>query len=212
MFGAFNSLIHCFEMFWDIYPKASSGPYAWQHRPLKRKRSDVNNKAKPNLESGGQEHLPVAGDNQCDHRFGGLCLSDSTLWKDQYLQYDDLRNLPRSMDVFRKIEQDPVLTLNLAKPGMTAGRILAHAVSFFDKLWSQNHPMTFKFGVTHDAAVRWRNTTFGYKYSKDKFDYMAIIYGTSNPHGPSFLEAALIDRFGSNLFAFHLMFNVLVCF
>ncbi len=173
----------------------------------------MNNKSEPNLKSGagGLEHLPVVGENQCDDRFGGRCLPDSTLWKDQYLQYDDLKNLPRSMDVFRKIERDPVLSLNLAKPGMTAGRILAHAVAFFEKLWSQNHPMTFKFGVTHDAAVRWHNTNFGYKYSRDKFDYMTIIYGTSNPHGPSFLEAALIDRFGSNLFAFHHCLKFMAC-
>lgn len=61
--------------------------------------------------------------------------------------------------------------------------------------------MTFKFGITHDPCVRWHNTKFGYKYSKDPFQQMLVVYAASNPHGPAFLEAALIDRFGSFLVA-----------
>ena len=62
--------------------------------------------------------------------------------------------------------------------------------------------MTFKFGITHDAYVRWHNRGWGYKYSKDRFEKMVVVYAAANPHGPAFLEAALIDRFGGFLVAF----------
>ncbi|CAK9051425.1 Uncharacterized protein SCF082_LOCUS28225 [Durusdinium trenchii] len=42
----------------------------------------------------------------------------SLAWKDDYLQHDDLKNLPRSRDVFHKIEVDPELTMELPKPGL----------------------------------------------------------------------------------------------
>ncbi|CAK9027521.1 unnamed protein product [Durusdinium trenchii] len=132
------------------------------------------------------QHLPFESDFQ---------LSDpqdppSFLWEDRYLQHPDLRSLPRSQDVFRKIELDPCLLLALPKPSATAGRILEHAIQTFEDLVSKNKPLTFKFGITHDASIRWNNETFGYKYSKDIFDYMLVIYGASNPYGPAFLEAA----------------------
>ena len=33
----------------------------------------------------------------------------------------------------------------------------------------------------------------------DKFDYMIVLYAASHRHGPAFLEASLIQRFGSFL-------------
>ena len=121
-------------------------------------------------------------------------------WEDKYLLHADLSALPRSQDVFRKIESDPSLALSLPKPGATAGSVLAHAIRTFDSLAKKNTPMTFKFGITHDAHIRWHNKTFGYRYSKDVFDFMLVIYAASNPYGPAFLEAALIEHFGSSLF------------
>lgn len=188
------SSLRCCVSF-SVQPKDSVVPYAWQHQPLKRlKTAATVNVNEPEL---AYQHLPFESDFQ---------LSDpqdppSFLWEDRYLQHPDLRSLPRSQDVFRKIELDPCLLLALPKPSATAGRILEHAIQTFEDLVSKNKPLTFKFGITHDASIRWNNETFGYKYSKDIFDYMLVIYGASNPYGPAFLEAALIDRFGGFLFA-----------
>ena len=180
-------------------PEASLGPYAWQSRPLKRVRSN----AKPSIDPVQQEgcnlqHLPLESEEQ-----RGDVVKPSIplrVWEDRYLLHPELANLPRAKEVFRKIECDHSLSLMLPKPGVTPGRVLEHCVEVFEKLHARMKPMTFKFGFTHDAAVRWHNSVFGYKFSKDPFDYMLIIYGAGNPHGPAFLEAALIDRFGSSLF------------
>ena len=124
-------------------------------------------------------------------------------WEDRYLEHADLRKLERSKEVFRKIEMDPCLSLSLPRPTATnAGASLEHAAQTFEKLYSKYQPMTFKFGITHDASVRWRNETFGYTHSKgDKFDHMLVVYAAANPYGPAFLEASMIQRFGSDLFA-----------
>ena len=174
--------------------KDSLGPFAWQFTPNKRLRSTANTVVPENV---GCSLLPV----QCDKP--AACGTDpvNSKWKDSYLGHPDLANLPRSMDVFRKIERDVNLSLQLPRAGSTPGRVLQHSVSLFEALLSKHQPMTFKFGITHDAAVRWHNTKFGYKYSKDPFSHMIIIYAAANPHGPAFLEAMLIDRFGSFLFA-----------
>ena len=137
-----------------------------------------------------KEKNPYAKD--CDRK-----LAEPFSWEDCYLKHDDLKILPRSQDVFRKIELDPRLSLLLPKPGANAGRVLEHATKTFEALLSKHKPMTFKFGFTHDAAVRWHCDAFGYKYSREPFEFMVVIYAASNALGPAFLEAALIDRFGS---------------
>lgn len=122
-------------------------------------------------------------------------------WEDRYLLYPDLKILARSQDCFRKIEMDHCLSLALPKPGSTPGSVLNHCIKTIEKLYAEKKPMTFKIGFTHDPAVRWHNSVFGYKGSKDPFDYMIVLYGAANPHGPAFLEAALINHFGGYLFA-----------
>ena len=42
---------------------------------------------------------------------------------------------------------------------------------------------------------------YGYQHSKDRFDRLHVVYAASNPYSPAMLEAALIDRFKSNLVA-----------
>ena len=97
--------------------------------------------------------------------------------------------------------KDPVLWLQLPRPAATAGRALEHSINTFQRLYSANKPMTFKFGLTHDASVRFHNRRFGYVTSKDPFDYMLVLYATSNSHGAAFLEAALINQFKRSLIA-----------
>lgn len=124
-------------------------------------------------------------------------------WEDHYLKHEDLAGLPRSRDVFRKIEADPCLFISLPKPSATAGGILNHAIQSFERLLEKNKPMTFKFGFTHCAHTRFYNTKFGYKHAKVTFDCMLVLFGAPNPHGPAFLEAALVEKYLSSLFAIY---------
>ena len=124
------------------------------------------------------------------------------LFKDTYLDHADLANLSRSRDVFRGIESHPLLTLRLPKPGASAGLVLRHCAQVFQQVLDKNKPMTWKFGLTHDGVMRWTNPTFGYSCSRtktDKFDYMIVLYAASHCHGPAFVEASLIQQFGSFL-------------
>lgn len=173
-------------------------PYAWQHNRVKKLRI-----THPAVDT-APNYLPL---ESTKHVRACPCLgghgNSEVMWKDCYLQHEDLAGLSRSQDVFRKIEVDPYLSMNLPKPKATAGAVLRHCVQVFERLLEKFKPMTFKFGITHDAHVRWWNPKFGYKHSKDKFEHMLVLFGASNPHGPAFLEAALIEKYGSALLVCH---------
>lgn len=179
----------------------SLGPYAWQHRSLTRLRSEAVAATKPASQekSEGQPELGKHEPQPC-----ALSKPEpeprSITWEDKYISYPDLKDLPRSCEVFRKIELDPCLSMNLPKPSWNPGRVLQHCIQTFEKLYSQHKPMCFKFGFTHDASVRWRNDKYGYRRRKD-FDAMIVLFAAGNAHGPSFSEAALINEFKSYLFA-----------
>lgn len=106
-----------------------------------------------------------------------------------------LMSLERSVEVFRKIQMDPCLSCELPKPGATAGAVLRHCCNLFESLLSRWKPMTFKFGITHDASFRWHNAKFGYKFARDRFEKMVVCYAASDPYGPAFLEAGLIEKY-----------------
>ena len=40
---------------------------------------------------------------------------------------------------------------------------------------------------------------YGYKFARDCWAGMVVLFASHEPHGPAFLEAALIDRYQSNL-------------
>ena len=181
-----------------LVSEASLGPYAWQYNGTKKLKLSHGNATDPN-----PENLPVANPATRSAPPGKRVVSEGVMFKDTYLQYDDVASLPRSQDVFRRIELDPCMGLRLPKPGSTAGTVLKHCAQVFEDLLRKNKPMTFKFGISHDPCVRWHNSRFGYKYGKDPFECMTIVYTASNGHGPAFLEAALIDRYGSFLIAIY---------
>jgi hypothetical protein len=115
----------------------------------------------------------------------------------EHLDFEDLRELARSASVFSEIAEDPCVSLSLPPSGVTAGRVLEHACTVFQKHHSKLSPMTFKFGFTHSPCFRWHSKLFGYKDCVDKFQHMTILFAAANPHAPAFLEAALIREFGS---------------
>lgn len=85
-----------------------------------------------------------------------------------------------------------------------AGVVLRHAYRVVDKLLEQHAPMTYKFGISHNAEWRWSNELYGYAFSRDKWSKMLVLYQSDEPWGPSMLEAALIHRYDGNLVV-HLM-------
>ena len=77
--------------------------------------------------------------------------------------------------------------------GATAGRVLHHAKASMTKLFTQYQPMIFKIGYTHNPEWRWTNDLYGYKFDRDMWEAMVILYQSEESGGPSMLEASLID-------------------
>ena len=173
--------------------EASLGPYAWESTLSAPKKMRRHEPATTNL-----QNLPVQEDASGETM--GRVVS-TPMFKDVFLEHEELAALPRSQNVFRKIELDSYVSLRLPKPNATAGTVLKHSCQVFEQLLQKHKPMTFKFGITHDPCVRWHNVSWGYKVSKDPFQHTLVIYSAGNPHGPAFLEASLIDRYGSFLVA-----------
>lgn len=113
------------------------------------------------------------------------------------MQDSDLRNLSRTSEVFQGIENEKHMSYRLPKPGVTAGRVIAHGDMVVESLLAKHSPMTFKIGITHCARFRWYHKPYGYKHTWEKFEHMTIIFAASNSIGPAFLEAALIAKFRS---------------
>ena len=114
----------------------------------------------------------------------------------------DVLELPRTTDVFSKIEADRFLSYRLPPAQANAGAVLHHAVAVFEGLHLRKSPMTFKFGFSHCAHFRWHNPAFGYKHDlANKFEHLMVLYLASDPIGPAFLEAALIQRYRGYLIA-----------
>ena len=111
----------------------------------------------------------------------------------------EIRALPRASEVFGLIDADSSLSITLPPAGASAGTVLEHAATVYNRLQAKHSPMTFKFGITHNPHWRWYNQTYGYRHCFDKFEEMVIIYASENPHGPAFLEASLIREFGSTM-------------
>ena len=114
-----------------------------------------------------------------------------------YLAHEDLCTLSRSKGVFEQIESQPHMSLSLPKPGATAGFVLGHAANVFERLHKDQYPMTFKFGITHSPYFRWHHRPYGYRHGQENFERMIVVYAAANPWGPAFLEAHLIERYGS---------------
>ena len=174
--------------------EASLGPYAWEgnlggstaleskhgYGPLRHQFS----KPVEQLDAGHQRCLQKLKSPPC------------------YLQDPVLKNLPRTVEAFLKIEGDPSISYRLPKLGATAGQVLKHANDCFSALQSKHYPMTFKFGITHDPHFRWHNEKWGYCHSFDRFEQMVVVFAAGNPHGPAFLEASLINHFQSHMALF----------
>ena len=107
----------------------------------------------------------------------------------------DLKHVPRTPEVFTKIEKDIKIFLHLPKIGASAGQVLKHAINCFHGLHSKHAPMTCDFGITHDPVFRFHNEMWGYRRSFDRFEIMVVLLAAENPVATAYLEAAFISQF-----------------
>jgi hypothetical protein len=78
-----------------------------------------------------------------------------------------------------------------------SGNVVLHCSKFLDNLIASQSPVMFKIGYTHNPLWRWGNRMYGYAAGREKWSNMVIIYISPEPHGPSMLEACLIDKYKS---------------
>ena len=102
--------------------------------------------------------------------------------------------LPRTADVFAKIDSDSRLSYNLASKGALPGAVLKHCFEVVDQVVSKNSPLIYKVGYTHCPWTRFFNNKFGYHLDRDKWTNMKVLYVSGEPISPGFVEAALIQR------------------
>ena len=109
----------------------------------------------------------------------------------------DVLSLERTRECFHNIERDSLLGYDLpdqSKSSMLPGQILKHCYAAVDKIVAAQQPCIFKVGFTHDASFRFYNLKFGYKYDRDKWEKMIVIYAASESISPGYVEAAIIQR------------------
>ena len=87
------------------------------------------------------------------------------------------------------------LEYKLPPENATAGKVLLHAKSIVNKLFAKHSPTIFKIGYSHNPVFRWNNELYGYKFSRDKWNNMVVLFESPVVHGPAFLEACLIDAY-----------------
>ena len=93
------------------------------------------------------------------------------------------------------IDSSEFLEYRLPRKGVPAGKVLQHAKSVFANLHRKHQPMVYKFGYTHDPTWRWSNPIYGYKFDRQKWSHMVVLFESTEPFGPAMLEACLIDLY-----------------
>ena len=104
-------------------------------------------------------------------------------------------SLPRTRELFEQMLATPEFTVKLPKVNALAGQVIRHGIQVIEETLRLHGPMVYKIGFSYHPYNRWHNKSFGYKYEKQRWQHMTIIYTSSETTGPAFLEAALIQRF-----------------
>ena len=103
--------------------------------------------------------------------------------------------LPRTEELFDAIDKDTSLCYNLPVVGSSAGKVIQHCQRVIQTTIQKIEPATFKVGFSHNPVFRFNNDLYGYKYGKDRFEAMCVLYVSAEPTPAAFLEAALIQLF-----------------
>ena len=181
------------HMTYLVIPQASLGPYAWERQP----RDCESNVRVLTTGDAFSDGLPLDIDTpECRSR-SPRRIPRHDLMKPSYLDDEDLKHCVRTAVVFHRISQEDHMSCQLPKAKATAGRILAHAGDVVETLIRKESPLTFKIGITHCPIFRWYHKPYGYKHGVEKFEKMVMLYASSSPTGPAFLEAALVDKYRS---------------
>ena len=103
--------------------------------------------------------------------------------------------MPRTQEVFNKIEHDFRLDYALPPKKSLAGKILVHCFEVVGKVIRKNEPLIYKIGYTHDAHTRFYNSKFGYQLEKCRWENLLVLYAAGETVSPAFVEGALIQQF-----------------
>ena len=113
-----------------------------------------------------------------------------------------LWELERSAECFEKILADPKLQLQLPKSGCLPGTAMKHSIDLAERTIQQQWPVVYKIGFTHCPHTRFHNSKFGYAVDMhQQWQTMVILFASHESVGPSFVEAALIQKFKGTLHA-----------
>ena len=113
---------------------------------------------------------------------------------------DRVMKLKRTTSCLNKIYADPKLDCQLPRKGSVSGSVLKHAICSLERALATQGPLVFKIGYTHCPHFRFHNPVFGYACDPyQKWETMVAVFVSSEPTGPSFLEAALIQQYKGHL-------------
>ena len=110
-----------------------------------------------------------------------------------------LQESPVLCEIYNKCTALGCISFNVPSPNALAGKVMQHCVKEIDITIATKKPLIFKVGFTHNPVWRWSNTLYGYKYARDGWAHMTVMYISEEHFGPAMLEAALIDKYSSYL-------------
>ena len=101
--------------------------------------------------------------------------------------------------VYEECKRLGSIVFKIPPHGSTSGVALRHAVQVLERLFQKQDPAIFKFGFTHNPVWRWSNSMYGYRFDRDKWTEMILLFVSKEAAGPAMMEAALIEKFRSFL-------------
>ena len=111
----------------------------------------------------------------------------------------DITKLPWFTDIALPCQKWDSIKFDVPKIDASAGSVLKHSLRVLDGIFKRNEPLIFKIGWTHSPIWRWTNKLYGYQKAQDGWSHMTVLFVTDEPYSPGMLEAALIERYSSDL-------------
>ena len=111
----------------------------------------------------------------------------------------DITKFPWYNDIALPCQKWDSIRFDVPKIDASAGSVLKHSLWVLDGIFKRNEPLIFKIGWTHSPIWRWTNKLYGYKKAQDGWSHMTVLFVTDEPYSPGMLEAALIEKYSSDL-------------
>ena len=119
-------------------------------------------------------------------------------WKVVPRPFQEFQCAPDLSELRRACEPLGCISFRLPSDGITAGKVLHHCIAVLESLFGSQSPLIFKLGFCQNPHLRWTNRVYGYSRDPAKWEKMIVMYASKEPFSPGMLEAALIDKYGSN--------------